>query len=204
MMQALTDFITALLTSIVLQNVFFTRGLGTSRSLLGRRGRPTLFFGLCVTALTTISAMIVWFPNHLMYQREISAKLGIPLLYLSALTSLVCVCVVFLLFYYVSRRFFPRFFYRFERVAPRVLFNCAVIGPILLTYRNGFGFFQTAGYALGCGIGYTLSLLLLCEIHRRLMLSNVPRPFRGFPILLICAGIFSLAIYGFIGHQLPT
>lgn len=203
-MNLIADFFTAVLTAIVLQNVFFTRGLGTSRTLFGRRSRTTLFLGLSVTFIVAVSAMIVWPLNHLMYQRELSASLGVPILYLSALSSLLCVCLMFLFVYYFSRRYLPGIFYMFQPAASRALFNCAVIGPILLTYRSGFGFFQTAGYALGSGLGYTLALLLLAESHKRLMLSDVPRAFRGFPILLLYAGIFSLAIYGLIGHQLPT
>ena len=63
---------------------------------------------------------------------------------------------------------------------------------------------KTCGFAFGSGAGYTLALLLISEGRKRIALSDVPRAFRGLPVALIYIGILSLAIYGLIGHQLPT
>ena len=75
---------------------------------------------------------------------------------------------------------------------------------LLIAFSGSYGLVQTVGFALGSGIGYTLAILLLCEGRRRIALSDVPRAFRGMPVMLLYAGILSLAIYGLIGHQLPT
>ena len=63
---------------------------------------------------------------------------------------------------------------------------------------------STLGYGIGTGIGYMLALLLIYFGRRRLELIALPRAFKGLPILLLYIGLISLAVYGMIGHQLPT
>ena len=79
-----------------------------------------------------------------------------------------------------------------------------MLGTILIAFSGGYGFVKTVGFAFGSGIGYTAAPLLVREGRRRIALSDVPRAFRGLPIMLLYIGILSLAIYGLIGHQLPT
>ena len=94
--------------------------------------------------------------------------------------------------------------YPLRRDAANAAFSCAVLGTILIAFSGGYGFVKTVGFAFGSGIGYTAALLLVREGRRRIALSDVPRAFRGLPIMLLYIGILSLAIYGLIGHQLPT
>lgn len=129
-------------------------------------------------------------------------RLGIR--YLTSISTLACVCVVFTLLYLVTRAWFPRIHYPLRRDAANAAFSCAVLGTILIAFSGGYGFVKTVGFAFGSGIGYTAALLLVREGRRRIALSDVPRAFRGLPIMLLYIGILSLAIYGLIGHQLPT
>lgn len=52
---------------------------------------------------------------------------------------------------------------------------------------------------LSCALGYALALLLMRAVHARLLLSRVPERFRGEPILLVSAGLVSLAFMAFQG-----
>jgi electron transport complex protein RnfA len=98
----------------------------------------------------------------------------------------------------------PVLHYHIRNITVLASFNCAVLGSILIAFGGNYGFIKTAGFALGSGTGFTLALLLIYEGKRRIMLSDIPRSFRGLPVMLLYIGIFSLAVYGLIGHQLPT
>jgi electron transport complex protein RnfA len=53
--------------------------------------------------------------------------------------------------------------------------------------------------ALGASIGFTLVIVLFAGIRERLAYNNIPKPFLGFPIALISAGLMSMAFLGFQG-----
>lgn len=200
-MSYIQEFLLAILTAIVLQNAAFTRGLGSSKSMLTFSNiKRILLFGSTLTLVTTLSALLAWPFNHLLRQNERSAG-PLHLRYLIALAS---ICIVYIALYLVTKYFMPMLHYHLRSIISAAAFNCAVLGSILIAFAENYSLLKTVGFALGSGIGYTAALLLIYEGRRRLLLSNIPRAFRGMPIMLLYIGILSLAIYGLIGHQLPT
>lgn len=83
-----------------------------------------------------------------------------------------------------------------------IAFGFLPLGVLLVT---GFG---TAGLpaalfgGLGSGVGYLLAMLLCWNIRERLDFCDIPRAFRGAPILFLYIGLISLALFGLVGHQL--
>ena len=51
--------------------------------------------------------------------------------------------------------------------------------------------------ALGVGLGFLLALYLMAGVMERIDEHHVPAPFRGLPIMLISAGILSMALLAF-------
>ena len=202
-MEFLSEFGVAVVSAAILQNVVLTRGLGScKRTLTLPVPRQILYLGGTLTAVTFLAALIAWPLNLLV--RTYQSQMQLTLRYLTSITALISICLVFLLLYLGTRAWFPRIHYHLRELMVPASLNCAVLGSIIIALTSGYGVFQAAGYALGSGIGYTLALLLIWEGRRRLALTDVPRSFRGLPILLLYMGILSLAIYGLIGHQLPT
>ncbi len=202
-MNFLSEFGLAVVSAAILQNVVLTRGLGScKRTLTLSAPRSILFLGGTLTVVTILAALIAWPLNRLV--RTYQSQMQLTLRYLTSITALISICLVFLLLYLGTRAFAPKVHYYLRELMIPATFNCAVLGSIVIALTSGYGVFQAAGYALGSGIGYTAALLLIWEGRRRIALTDVPRAFRGLPILLLYMGILSLAIYGLIGHQLPT
>ena len=194
-MTYISEFLIAAFTAAILQNAVFARGLGASGETLAlNKPRGILRFGAFLIYIVTLSAALAWPLNYLLRLYRLSSRLGIR--YLSSITTLLCICLVFALTYAVTRAWLPRLHYALRPLALPAALNTAVLGAILLAFSSGFAF--------GSGAGYTLALLLISEGRKRIALSDVPRAFRGLPVALIYIGILSLAIYGLIGHQLPT
>lgn len=202
-MNVLSEFLIIALSAVVLQNAIFTRGLGSSKDTLMMQSPRRIFsFGAALTFITVVSAAFAWPLNRLLREHRLASRLGIR--YLTSVVTLVCICIVFTLLYLVTKTWFPRIHYLLRRDAASAAFSCAVLGTILIAFSGGYGFVKTLGFALGSGAGYTAALLLVREGRCRIALSDVPRAFRGLPVMLLYIGILSLAIYGLIGHQLPT
>ena len=83
-----------------------------------------------------------------------------------------------------------------------IAFGFLPLGVLLV---NGFGtggLAEAVAGALGAGAGYLLAAILCWTIRERLDLCDIPRSFRGAPILFIYIGLLSLALFGLVGHQL--
>ena len=79
--------------------------------------------------------------------------------------------------------------------------NCAVLGTANSIVSQGLDFFQSLLTGFSIGIGFTVALVLMAGIREKQELYDVPRPFRGFPIALVTAGIMAMAFYGFSGFS---
>jgi electron transport complex protein RnfA len=86
-----------------------------------------------------------------------------------------------------------------SRSFPVAALNSAVIGTSLIALWQHDNVINVAIYAVANAFGFMTFLLIFCAIQQRLNTGDVPAPFRGVPILLISAGIMSLAILAFEG-----
>lgn len=82
---------------------------------------------------------------------------------------------------------------------PLITTNCAVLGVAILVVRNGMDLAQSLVYAVATAVGFTMALVIFAGIREQLSMTEVPRPMRGVPIALICAGLLALAFMGFSG-----
>lgn len=82
---------------------------------------------------------------------------------------------------------------------PLITTNCAVLGVALLNINEGNGLLASILYGFGAAVGFSLVLILFAAMRERLLVGDVPAPFRGPAIALITAGLMSLAFMGFAG-----
>ncbi len=200
-MEHITLFLSIILAAIVMQNAFIMRGLGANKNtLLISSPRRIFLYGAVLTTVCSLSALISW-PINYFFLRGPQLEERLSLRYL---VTLGCICLVYLLLWYLTWEKAPRLHYHLRELYASATFNCAVLGSLLLAFSENYNLLHTFGFAFGSGVGYTLAILLIYEGRRRIVLSEVPRAFRGLPIILLYTGILSMAIYGLIGHQLPT
>ena len=83
-----------------------------------------------------------------------------------------------------------------------IAFGFLPLGVLLVTGFGAGGMGEALWTALGAGGGYVLAMLLCWSIRERLDLCDIPKAFRGAPILFIYLGLLSLALFGLVGHQL--
>ncbi len=82
---------------------------------------------------------------------------------------------------------------------PLITTNCAVLGIALLNIQYEYNIVQTIFHSFFASIGFSLSIVLFAGIREKLETSDVPAPFKGFPIALITASLMSIAFLGFTG-----
>lgn len=82
---------------------------------------------------------------------------------------------------------------------PLITTNCAVLGVVLLSEQQNLSLLETATFACGAALGFSLVLTLFAALRERLQIARVPNPMQGAPIALLTAGLLSLAFLGFTG-----
>ena len=135
-MTYISEFLIAAFTAAILQNAVFARGLGASGETLAlNKPRGILRFGAILIYIVTLSAALAWPLNYLLRLYRLSSRLGIR--YLSSITTLLCICLVFALTYAVTRAWLPRLHYALRPLALPAALNTAVLGAILLAFSGG-------------------------------------------------------------------
>ncbi len=78
---------------------------------------------------------------------------------------------------------------------PLITTNCAVLG--IATNNIGSNFIDSVLTGIGTAIGYTIAIVLLAGIRSRINESDLPKPVRGAPIVLLAAALMAIAFKGF-------
>jgi len=196
---ALTAALSALAAGIVLQNVVLARALCTDDPLhFTRTYRGVLRLGSATLLVTLMATLFSAGLRRVFVRFSLWAILRWPLCFL-------CVAAAFFLLKRLPLfRVGGQFARESEPFLLYVAFNGVAYAIVLLSLTNYALAWQAMVYAFGCCVGLTFAQMLIHAGRERLSLSLVPRSFAGLPILLLYIGILSLAIYGLIGHQLPT
>jgi electron transport complex protein RnfA len=94
---------------------------------------------------------------------------------------------------------YPALFRALGIYLPLITTNCAVLGVALFQTAREYDFAQSLTFAIGGGVGFTLALTLLASVRERVQLAEVPEVVQGTVLVLILAGVLSLAFMGFAG-----
>ena len=81
---------------------------------------------------------------------------------------------------------------------PLITTNCAVLGVALTNVTKAYNFIQSVVNGIGISVGFTIAILL-AGVRERIEHNDVPYNFQGSPIVLITAGLMSIAFFGFSG-----
>ncbi len=190
------DCIPVALVAMFLENIVFTRALGSSTTLLIiRRKYNMLAFGAIIVLITTLSSIAVYLLEPLISASGIVDYIR-PLVYIAVISVIYMIMVIVIS--------------NIKKISNSVLpivhisaFNCAVFGALLLGKQSNMLFSEFLGFGFGTGFGFVLATYLISLGYEKLNSENVPPAFRGLPATFIYVGVLSLAFYGLIGSELP-
>ena len=197
-MSFIFQFLTMMLTALFVENIIFTRALGTSWLFyLTKNPKEILKYTLLLPGVTTLSGLIGYPLRGLLHSHDMGHVL-VPIMFI-AITA-----AVYLAAYFVIIKFFPEKFENPGLNLGTAVFNCAALGTLLVPANIRLDLISTVGYGIGMSLGFGLAAVIVGYGLTRLEYCRVPKIFRGVPIALIYLGLLSLAFYGLVGHQLPT
>ena len=82
---------------------------------------------------------------------------------------------------------------------PLITTNCAVLGTALTNAQEEYSILFSVVNGLAVSVGFFISICILAGIREKMQYNNVPKAFKGMPIVLITAGLMAIAFCGFSG-----
>ena len=82
---------------------------------------------------------------------------------------------------------------------PLITTNCAVLGVAILVIQKDYNLLQSVVYAFSTALGFALALTVFAGIREQLEMVEIPKGMRGMAVVLVTAGLLSLAFMGFSG-----
>lgn len=182
-----------IVAGILTDNIVLNQSIGICPFLgVSKKMQSSTGMGLAVTFVITIASCVCW-----MIYTFVLEPLSID--YLSTVVFILVIASLVQLIDIVLKRFSPALYQSLGVYLALITTNCAVLGTANAVIANGYDFFETFIAGLCIGLGFTLALILMAGLREKQTICNVPKPFKGFPIALITAGIMAMAFYGFSG-----
>ncbi|MFT4463939.1 MAG: electron transport complex subunit RsxA [Sodalis sp. (in: enterobacteria)] len=179
--------------TVLVNNFVLVKFLGLCPFMgVSKKVETALGMGMATTFVMTLASICAWLINDF-----ILLPLNIP--YLRTLAFIFIIAVVVQFTELVVRKTSPALYRLLGIFLPLITTNCAVLGVALLNVNENHNFLQSALYGFSAAAGFSLVMVLFAAIRERLVVADVPAPFKGSSIALITAGLMSLAFMGFTG-----
>lgn len=182
---------TALVSNIVLsQFLGICSFLGVSKSIKNSAalGVAVIFVITLASAVASLLYDFLMVPLHLEYLTTI--------IFILVIAALVQVVEMFL------KKTSPAIYKALGIYLPLITTNCAVLGVALTNVQDSYDFIHSVTAGFGTAVGYTIAIIVLAGIRERINESDLPKPFRGAPVVLLAAALMSIAFMGFSGLSL--
>ncbi|MBU5471764.1 MAG: electron transport complex subunit RsxA [Lachnospiraceae bacterium] len=181
-------FSAALINNVVLSQFFgICPFLGVSKKIDTAAG-----MSMAVIFVITISSFITSLIHN-----YILTPLGVTYLdtivFILVIASLVQFVEMFL------KKVIPSLYAALGVYLPLITTNCAVLGVAILNVQKSYGVIESVINGVGTALGFSISIIIMAGLREKMEDNDIPKAFRGIPIVLITAGLMSIAFMGFAG-----
>ena len=181
------------ITTILANNVVLSQFLGICSFLGVSQKRETAAgMGGALTFVLTLSSLVCGILYHL-----VLVPFG-----LEYLKTIVFIAIVAALVQFVEmflKKYIPSLYEALGIYLPLITTNCAVLGVALLNVQKDYSILVGTIYGFATAAGYWIVIVLLSFLRERITDNDIPRPFKGFPIVMVTAALMSIAFFGFAG-----
>ena len=187
------ELILLIISAAIVNNLVLSQFLGLCPFLgVSKKVETAGGMGAAVIFVITIASLV----TSLIY-KFILATLG-----LTYLQTIVFILVIAALVQFVEmflKKSMPALYESLGVYLPLITTNCAVLGVALNSVQYGYNILQSVVYGLGISIGFTIAIVILAGIREKMEYNDIPESWQGMPIVMVTAGLMSIAFFGFSG-----
>jgi electron transport complex protein RnfA len=189
-------YISIIVTAIFVNNIVFSQFLGICPFIgVSKKLSSALGMGMAVTAVMALATCVTW-----ILQECVLVPCGLT--FMQTIVFILVIAALVQMLEIIIKKIAPTLYAALGVFLPLITTNCAVLGVAILVTQKGLDLGQSLVYAVATALGFTLALVIFAGIREQLELTDVPRPMRGVPIALICAGLLAMAFMGFSGIKI--
>ena len=80
---------------------------------------------------------------------------------------------------------------------PLITTNCAVLGVALTNVQKDYTILEGVVNGFATAVGFLVSIVILAGLREKMEYNDIPKSFRGMPIVLLTACLMAIAFFGF-------
>ena len=190
------EFLLIFISAIFVNNIVLSQFLGICPFLgVSKKIDTALGMGMAVAFVLTLSTIVTY-----LVQKTVLVPLGLE--YLQTIAFVLIIAALVQIVEIVLKKVSPVLYQALGIFLPLITTNCAVLGVAILVIQKNFTLMQSIVYAFSTAVGFSLASVVFAGLREQLSLVNVPKGMRGVSIVLVTAGLLSLAFMGFSGVDL--
>ena len=190
------EYILIFISAIFVNNIVLSQFLGICPFLgVSKKIQTSLGMGMAVAFVLTVATVVTF-----LLQKCVLDPLGLQ--YLQTIAFILVIASLVQMVEIILKKVSPALYQSLGIFLPLITTNCSVLGVAILVIQKDFTLIESIVYALSTAIGFALALVLFAGIREQLAYVNIPKGMKGMPIVLVAAGLLSLAFMGFSGVDL--
>ena len=181
------------ISAIFVNNIILSQFLGICPFLgVSKKVDTAMGMGAAVAFVLTLATIVTW-----LVQTYVLNPFGLA--YLQTLAFILVIAALVQMVEIILKKVSPGLYQALGIFLPLITTNCAVLGVAILVIQKDFNLLQSVGYAFSTALGFALALIVFAGLREQQSLVKIPRGMQGMAIVLVTAGLLSLAFMGFSG-----
>lgn len=187
------EYILIFISAIFVNNIILSQFLGICPFLgVSKKVDTALGMGAAVAFVLTLAIVVT-------YLLQIYVLNPFGLQYLQTLSFILVIAALVQMVEIVLKKVSPALYQALGIFLPLITTNCAVLGVAILVIQKDFSLVHSIVYAFSTAIGFALAMVVFAGLREQLSLVRIPKGMQGMAIVLVTAGLLSLAFMGFSG-----
>lgn len=187
------EYLLIFISAIFVNNIVLSQFLGICPFLgVSKKIDTALGMGAAVAFVLTLATIVTY-----LVQKWVLDPFGIQ--YLQTIVFILVIAALVQMVEIIMKKVSPALYQALGIFLPLITTNCAVLGVAILVIQKDYNLLQSVVYAFSTALGFGLALTVFAGMREQLALVNIPRGMRGMAIVLVTAGLLSLAFMGFSG-----
>src|SRR5574344_788728 len=187
------EYILIIISAVFVNNILLSQFLGVC-PFLGVSNKVSTAAGMAaaVTFVIAVATLVTY-----LLQYYVLVPLGIE--FMQTVAFILVIAALVQMVEIILKTVSPSLYQALGIFLPLITTNCAVLGVAILVIQKDFNLIESIVYAFSTALGFGLALTVFAGMREQLELVNIPKGMRGMAIVLVSAGLLSLAFMGFSG-----
>ena len=187
----MTELILTAIGAAIVNNVVLSQFLGICPFLgVSKKVDTAAGMGAAVIFVTSLAAFV----TGMIYKFILDPA---DVAYLQTIVFIVVIAALVQFVEMFLKKFMHSLYESLGVYLPLITTNCAVLGVALNSVTYGYGILKTVVYGFSTAVGFFIAIVIMAGLREKIEYNDVPETFKGSAIVLVTAGLMSIAFFGF-------